>query len=178
MKRIWLCALATLLLITPQARAQEGSVVSEIRAGVLAHDIDFLGRSKEDGIDFNAEVLFRSPWFLDFVFSPRPHLGAQVNSHGDTSQIYAGLTWTYSPLDRFWLGFGAGGMIHNGETAHKDPDQKALGSHALFRLSGEIGYDLSELLSISLYYDHESNANLADNNEGLNNAGVRFGVKF
>jgi len=166
------------LLITPQARAQEGSVISEIRAGILAHDIEFLGNSIEDGIDFNAEVLFRSPRFLDFAFSPRPHLGAQVNSRGDTSQIYAGLTWTYSPLDRFWLGFGAGGMVHDGKTGDNNPGKKALGSHVLFRLSGEIGYDLTEQFSISLYYDHESNAKLANNNEGLNNAGVRFGFKF
>ena len=36
-------------------------IVSEVRAGILAHDIGFLDGSREDGIDLNLEVYFVSP---------------------------------------------------------------------------------------------------------------------
>ena len=32
--------------------------------------------------------------------------------------------------------------------------------------------------SISIYTDHISNARLAKRNEGITNAGLRFGIKF
>lgn len=177
-----LCVLVAFLLsvfLYPSvAPAQVAGPISELRAGALAHDIGFLGGGKEDGVDLNAEVLFHSPRILDFAYSPRPHLGIQVNGRGQTSQIYAGLTWTFWPFDRLWVGFGAGGTLHNGETGDNVPGRKALGSHVLFRLSGEVGYDVTDHVSVSLYFDHESNAGLADNNQGLNNAGIRVGYRF
>ena len=69
--------------------------LSEIRGGILVHDEGLFSRNKEDGIDTNFEVLFKSPSILDAVYSPRPHLGATLNSAGNTSQAYLGLTWDW-----------------------------------------------------------------------------------
>lgn len=68
--------------------------------------------------------------------------------------------------------------MHNGELRSLDPEEKSLGSRVLFRLGAEIGVDVTERINVSVVYDHASNANLADANEGLNNAGVRVGWRF
>jgi len=153
----------------------------ELKLGVMAHDIGILGHQKEDGVDGNAEVLWLSPKWLSWLGSPRPHVGTHINTHGDTSQIYGGLTWTYEPaaLDPVWGAFAFGGAVHNGETGTTtNPDEKELGSRVLFRLGLELGYNVTERTSVSVLYDHVSNANLADQNEGLNNLGLRVGIRF
>ena len=160
-----------------------GGVLSEVRGGVLAHDVAFLANDEEEGVDINAEVLFAAPRFfpaegaLDALLNPRPNFGVQANSAGHASQVYAGLTWTFHPLGDVWTGLAAGGTVHDGDLA-EGRDGKALGSRVLFRLSAEVGHDLTEALSVSLYFDHESNGGLAEDNEGLNNAGIRVGWRF
>ena len=175
--------LATLILIpflaVAPARADDTGIVSEVKVGVLYHDLRFIAASPvEEGVDVNGEILFASPSFFEPIWSPRPHLGVQVNTRGRTSQVYAGLTWTFYLVDRFWIGAGVGGALHNGETNRVGLSRKALGSDVLFRLSAEAGVDVTQNLSVSLYYDHESNAYLADRNPGLDNVGVRLGWKF
>mgnify|MGYP001258631219 FL=1 len=68
------------------------NLFSEIRIGALAHDTGPFSSKEEDGIDTNFELLFASPEFLSFIWSPRPHIGINYNSSGDTSQAYLGLT--------------------------------------------------------------------------------------
>lgn len=160
-----------------------GGIISEVKLGVLEHDISFLGNDKEPGRDINAELLFTSPDFLSIIFAPRPHLGISANTAGASSLLYAGLTWTFYPFDggaigHVWFSPFAGGTIHNGELHSDDPRRKSNGSRALFHLGGEIGIDVTERVSVSIYYEHASNANLAGENEGLNNAGVRIGWRF
>ena len=170
----------------PSTAEPLGGIVSEVRAGALMHDVGFLGDSKERGSDINGEILFLPLGFgseddglVANLLNPRPHLGVQINSTGATSQIYAGLSWRFFPIADLWLGLGAGGMVHNGKLNNRrDQRDKALGSRVLFRLSAELGYDVTDNLSVSIYYDHESNAGLADDNEGLNNAGGRVGWRF
>jgi hypothetical protein len=48
----------------------------------------------------------------------------------------------------------------------------------LFHLSLELGYQFTPTFSISAFIDHMSNADLANHNAGITNAGARFGVKF
>jgi len=154
-------------------------IVSEVKFGILAHDLRFIAADPvESGADINGEILFVSPGFLEPVFSPRPHLGVQVNTDGGTSQVYAGVTWTIDLTDRLWLGLSGGGTLHNGETLDQDADRKALGSSVLFRLAAELGVDVTENLSLSLYFDHESNAFLAPLNPGIDNVGMRAGWRF
>lgn len=48
----------------------------------------------------------------------------------------------------------------------------------LLHPSLEIGYWFSPRYSVSLYYEQSSNGESDSHNEGLNNAGVRFGLGF
>ena len=80
-----------------------GGFLSEMRIGVMAHDVGAFGRNKEEGPDINAELLFVSPEFLELIYAPRPHLGISANTSGDTSQIYAGLTWDYTFWETFFV---------------------------------------------------------------------------
>jgi len=101
-----------------------------------------------------------------------------VNTSDDTSQIYAGFTTTHYLTDNIWGAFSGGGTLHNGETTELGQDRKAFGTEVLFRLALEVGVDVTDHASVSLYYDHESNAFLSDNNPGIDNVGVRLGWKF
>ena len=53
--------------------------VNEVKIGVLANDIAFLGRHVEAGTDVNLELLFDSPALLKVIGSPRPDLGMSVS---------------------------------------------------------------------------------------------------
>jgi lipid A 3-O-deacylase len=163
----------------------KGGIVDEIRLGVLWHDVGVFGTSKERGADLNAELRFVSPAFLEPLLSPRPHLGVSVNTDGDTDQAYAGLTWTFTlfrqllnPVDSLFLDASLGGAVHDGKLSTRDPHRKNLGSRFLFRESLEIGYRFTPAQSVSVILDHISNADLASRNEGLDNLGLRYGLKF
>ena len=121
------------------------------------------------------EILFESPSFLDWAWSPRPHIGVNINTEGDTSQGYFGLSWQFDLYRGIFFGFSLGGAVHTGNVNDSDPNQKALGSRILFRESLELGYAIDRRYRISLYLDHISNANLADHNEGIDDVGIRFG---
>jgi lipid A 3-O-deacylase len=156
-----------------------------MKFGVLAHDIPFLGSQKENGADINTQLLFTSPSALKFMWAPRPHLGLSINTNGDTSHAYAGLTWEWALFrnllrsnDAFTVGFSFGPSFNNGLTDTRRSDRKALGSHILFHESLELGYRFTSMHSISVYTDHISNARLAKRNEGITNSGVRLGLKF
>ena len=163
--------------LTPAAFAQEG-IVSEMRVGLLAHDVDALSFNRESGADVNLEVLFTSPDLLQAIGAPRPHLGTSVNTSGDTSILYTGLTWHWELMPRLFTEAHLGGAVHNGKIISDDPGRKSLGSRALFRLGLSVGYDLTERYNASLIFDHVSNAGLGSANEGMDSVGLRIGYKF
>ncbi|HKI82274.1 MAG TPA: acyloxyacyl hydrolase, partial [Pseudodesulfovibrio sp.] len=109
----------------------------------------------------------------------RPHLGATVNTDGNTSHAYAGLTWE---LPLFSTGFFVDGnlglSVNNGRRDTDDTDRKSLGSPVLFRLGAALGYNLTEKVNVSLQFEHMSNAYLANENEGMDNFGLRLGYRF
>jgi lipid A 3-O-deacylase len=184
---LMLAAAVCLLAGAPAApAAAQTSILDELKLGVLAHDIGFGGHHKEGGADVNLELLFASPDFLRFIWSPRPHFGADINSEGNTSNVYAGLTWggalvsnVFSNVDSIFLQGSVGGAVHNGKIDGISTDRdKLLGSRVLFRESVELGYRYTPVQSLSLFIDHISNAKLAKHNEGLTSAGVRLGLKF
>ena len=152
--------------------------LSEIRGGILVHDEGLFSRNKEDGIDINFEVLFKSPSMFDVVYSPRPHLGATLNSAGNTSQAYLGLTWDWNFYRYFFLNFSLGGAFHTGEKVTDDPKTKSLGCSVLFRESLDLGYKVSGPHSVMFHLDHISNAKLCSTNEGLEAFGLRYGYSF
>ena len=152
--------------------------LSEIRGGILVHDEGPFSRNKEDGFDTNIEVLFKSPSMFDVVYSPRPHLGATLNSAGNTSQAYLGLTWDWDFYRDFFLNFSLGGAFHTGEKVTDDPKKKSLGCSVLFRESLDLGYKVSGPHSVMFHLDHISNAKLCSTNEGLEAFGLRYGYSF
>lgn len=169
--------LALVALLLP-ASAMAEDVYSEIRLGVLVHDAGLVTVEKERGYDANVELLFTSPAALDAIGAPRPHLGASVNSVGDTDQVYGGLTWSYDVTDKLFGEGSLGGAIHDGKLNKKDPGRKALGSRVLFRESLSVGWRFDAHHSLSLMVDHISNANLAPHNAGLDGLGLRYGYRF
>jgi len=180
MNKACIVSILFLLLALTALPANAGSkIVSEIRGGVYDHDVSFWSFHRESGTDINGEVLFVSPSFLEAVWSPRPHLGATVNTDGNTSHAYAGLTWE---LPLFSTGFFVDGnlglSVNNGRQDTEDTDRKSLGSPVLFRLGAALGYNLTEKVNVSLQFEHMSNAYLANENEGMDNFGLRLGYRF
>lgn len=159
--------------------SSDGSLFSEVRVGALAHDQGPFSSNKEGGFDSNIELLFTSPELLDVIWSPRPHIGASVNSSGDTSQAYLGLTWDWDFFERaMFVNFSLGGAVHNGETTTDQLDKKELGCRVLFRESLDIGYRFNAVHSLMFHFDHISNAKLCSTNEGLETIGIRYGYSF
>lgn len=172
-------ALATLLPMTAAIPARAEPVLHEARLGVLAHDVDYLWSnvSREDGVDLNAEVSFDRSlrlWRGDI----RPAIGLSVNTAGDTSKAYVDARWEFDPTDRIFAAIGIGAAIHDGDLEPESADRKALGSRVLLHFPAEIGWRLNYSHSISIYFDHVSNAWLADPNEGMDTLGVRYGYRF
>lgn len=169
---------------------------TELRAGLMYHDAALFVRpgSRDQlqvegpGPDVNLEVLFASPDFLEAVWSPRPHVGVTVNTAGETSQAYLGLTWRADLSERLFAEFAGGGAIHDGETRGTAPDpfypyttadgRKLLGCRAMFRFALAVGVQLNERYSLSLGLDHISNAHLCELNPGLDTVGLRLGYRF
>lgn len=179
------CLITGLIIITPlifapSLKADQDSILSEIRIGWLIHDVHVFSFNRESGSDINAELLFVPVPFdwVETIGSPRPHIGASINSAGHTSQIYAGFTWQWGLPKDFFVEAMLGGAAHNGNRRLENEDRKALGHHFLFRLGGAIGYHITERINISIMFDHISNSGLSDTNEGLENLGVRIGYRF
>lgn len=160
-------------------------IIDEVKAGVLAHDIGFLGDSIERGPDVNLEMLFTSPDLLAVLGSPRPHIGGDINTRGNTSDAYFGLTWgisliqnLFTPGDYVFVNGSLGGAYQDGFIDNAPDRRKRLGSPVLFRESAEIGFQITPMISVSAILDHISNANLGQHNAGITSGGGRIGLKF
>jgi len=159
------------------AQAQPSSL--EFRGGVLAHDVPDLwaGFNLEGGVDINAELLFGRGLAV-FGGTLRPALGVSVNTEGFTSRAYLDARWEIESVLGIFFGIGLGAAVHDGVLDPSEPDRKALGSRVLFHIPIELGFRLDARNSISVYFEHTSNGNLATYNEGLDAIGVRYGYKF
>jgi lipid A 3-O-deacylase len=175
-----LAAASLLVLVAataPAAHAQSGWL-DEAKLGIDAHDIGLGGHHEEPGADVNGELLFTSPSLLSAIGAPRPHFGIAVNTSGATSYAYFGLTWTAAVFDRAFISGGLGGAVHDGEINGEVPNRKQLGSRILFHEYVEAGYRVTPVVSLSVFLDHMSNADLARHNAGITNVGLRTGFKF
>lgn len=167
------------LAASSEATAQTAPSSLEVRGGVLAHDVPDLwaGFSLESGVDINVELLFgRGLSVLGGTI--RPALGASVNTEGYTSRAYLDARWEIEWQSGIFLGLGLGAAIHDGELGASEPDRKALGSRVLFHIPIELGLRLDARNSISVYFEHVSNWDFADANEGLDAIGLRYGRRF
>jgi lipid A 3-O-deacylase len=191
---LWPALAAAAAAALPAAAQAQNLSFNELKFGVLAHDVHFLG-GKEHGVDLNPEVAFQSPisdawaatlpWWIRFAAQPRPTLGGEFNTAGDTNQYYFGATWTWQlaqnlllPNDGVTFGIFFGPGFNDGFIKSPIPSRKSLGSNVLFREALEFGYRLNPVYQISAYIDHVSNAGFARYNQSLNDVGVRFGVGF
>lgn len=157
-----------------------GGLIHEVRGGVLYHDVPDLwsGLSLETSApDINLEVVF-SPVLPAIWGSIRPALGVSVNTDGGTSHAYLDARWQVELPHRLFIGLGLGAAVHDGELGPTAPDKKALGSRVLFHIPLEIGYRFDDRNSVSLYFEHISNAGTRSANEGLDRLGIRYGVRF
>ncbi len=153
--------------------------LSDIRMGILAHDVPMWSLSrKESGVDFNTEFIFSWPNYSLFFGIIHSNLGITLNAQGDTSKIYSGFLWEYTWQSGIFLDFGLGLALHDGELETNNDGKKALGSRVLFRIPIEIGLLFAEHHGLSIMFDHISNAYLAEPNEGLDTIGIRYTYRF
>jgi lipid A 3-O-deacylase len=175
-------------LIALPAAAEEpsagGGFIHELKIGAQVHDVPYLWSGfhiEGYAVDLNLEVILGpSIAFLGGAF--RPALGATINFYGDTSKAYLDARWQRDFDSGMFLGLGLGVAVHDGSTLFKtyvpDADSKELGRRVLFHPHVEIGYRLDEHRSVSVFFEHISNASTADKNQGLDTLGVRYGYRF
>lgn len=173
-------AFAAVVVAATAAPSLASGFLREIKAGALAHDVDGLwsGFSREgEAVDLNAEVIL-SP-SLPFLWGAiRPALGGTLSFQGDTSHVYLDARWEIETSSGIFFAAGIGAAVHDGDLRLESPDRKALGSRVLFHIPLEIGFRLDQHNSLSVYFEHLSNANLEDVNEGIDYLGVRYGYRF
>ncbi len=163
----------------PERGEREGlGWLSEVRVGALAHDFGPFSHNKEKGAAANVELLFKSPELFKYIWSPRPHVGLDITTNGTTNDVYFGLSYEWEFWRYMFGGFSLGGAYHDGYSTNAPEGRKELGCKLLFRESLELGVRFAERHSVSAFLDHISNAKICSTNEGLENAGVRYGYKF
>jgi Lipid A 3-O-deacylase (PagL). len=155
-------------------------LLDEIRGGVLAHSP---GNTESGTVDLAVELLSdhlpvaTGNGLLDFVLSPRLHAGAVVSTAGETSYVYAGLTWDFAITDSLFIETAFGGALNNGVDGERGRIE--MGCVATFRSAAGVGYRFDDSWSIIAGVEHLSHAGLCgDDNEGLTNVGVRVGYRF
>jgi lipid A 3-O-deacylase len=162
------------------AVAQQVGLVHELKIGVLAHDVPELWsgfRLERGGVDLNAELQLR-PALAIFGGHLRPVIGLSVHTGSGTSRGYIDARWQVETASGIFFGLGLGAAIHNGHINPDALDRKALGSRVLFHIPFEVGYRVDAHSSLSVYFEHMSNASLAKWNEGFDAVGLRYGYRF
>jgi hypothetical protein len=175
-----LVAIAAVLALDHPSTALADGLIEELKLGVLDHDVPNLWsgfRAEPNSVDINIEALL-SPSIPFLGGTIRPAIGGTINTEGATSHGYVDARWQYELPSGIFFGLGLGAAVHDGQLELDDLDRKALGSRVLFHIPVEIGLRLDAHDSISAYFEHTSNANTADPNEGLDRLGIRYGYRF
>ena len=163
-------------------------VVSELRLGINAHDVDHaalpfrINEWKLNQIeDISFDVLFHSPDYDVFrwIGSPRPEVGATINLDGQDSLAHLALTWQLPVFDTpIYLEGSFGAAVNNGALTGAAPGRKNFGCQVNFYERFGIGAHVSENVTATLTYEHTSNNDWCQANDGLSNFGLRVGWKF
>jgi lipid A 3-O-deacylase len=181
--------LAACIALSPVGALAQTKFIDEVKFGVLKHDVTMFTTPVETGIDLNVEALF-TPLFtpIDFYgigISLRPEIGANISTHGQTSDGYFGLTVGFTlvhdlfrPGDAIFLNGSFSGDVHDGFLTNAPPGRKAFGSRFLGRREGELGYQVTPMISVSAIIDHIGNYGFAKPDQGMKTAGARIGFKF
>ena len=112
--RFLFAGIAISMLCPSIAQAQ----LKEVRFGANIHDVDWTGfgtgPDKERSIALNGELVFETPDFLDWAFSPKPYIGGTLNLEGETSYGGAGLSWRFDMTKNVYFDFSFGLAVHDG----------------------------------------------------------------
>lgn len=164
------------------------NVVSELRLGLNAHDVHHaalpfsVGQWRLNQIeDVSFDVLFHSPDFDAFrwIGSPRPEIGATLNLDGQDSLAHIGLTWQLSLFETpLYLEGTFGAAIHNGALTGAAAGRKNFGCQVNFYERFGVGAHINDKITATLTYEHTSNNEWCQANDGLSNFGLRVGWKF
>ena len=174
--------------------AASADILSEARFGVMQENICILdcnNANKEPGQNISAELLFKSPEFLDLIWSPKPYVMGSLSTNSNTSFGGVGLHWSFPFSDKWSFEPSVGYVLHDGELNSPFPqgspegdafteDHVLLGSRDLFRTTFGLHYDINEAWGAELLYEHLSHGQILGNgrNQGLDNIGVRISYKF
>ena len=170
------------------AQPAHAGALDEVRLGVLAQSVGGYSPDVEQGAGINLEAVFAAPRILRPIGAPRPLIGASIATDGDaTSQIYSSLEWRVAITKRIFASAAGGVAVHNGRVGPNRPislgtaprdNEVFLGCRVLMRFGVDLGAELTDRLSVMAHWQHISNAGLCDENEGLDNIGLRFGYGF
>ena len=157
------------------------AIAADLFGGVFAHDVNtpFTKNIHEGGSDFQLGYRFNPIVSFGPVGGPAPYLFGSVNSQGDTNLIAAGLGWKIG--GPFYVRPGLGVAIQTGPSYRVDSNGRRtdLGSRVLFEPELGIGVNINDRTSIEASWVHMSHATLfSDQNPGIDNLGVRFGLKL
>lgn len=151
----------------------------EWRAGVLAHNKGPIASETEDGPDINiAYHHFLTEYSWAGIYA---HGGAVINLADGTSYIYTGLnSQTFFGDSPFFFEIGGGFAVHDGDLEKESPERREMGSRVLFHFETSLGYNFSNGMSLSFYFDHISNGSILndDDNRGLDTYGLRLGYSY
>jgi hypothetical protein len=197
---LWLLAM-TLLLASIDAAAensQQPSIFHKAIFGLALHDRGFASDRHENGVDPNLELQFNPPdWRVwHWIGSPLLKVGATPNFNGDTSVLYAGITYEFSLANKYtdaltrdftktlFIAGGLSAALHNGPL-HKNKigceehSDCGFGYRVLPRLDIELGKYFGKNQGLSLFYDHMSHKGiLPGENEGIDHIGIRYHYTF
>ncbi|MDZ4843481.1 MAG: acyloxyacyl hydrolase [Hyphomicrobium aestuarii] len=171
--------LAAMLAFTLPVKSE--GLIHQLTVGALYHDMPDLwsGFQREPtSVDINVEAQLSPSMPTFFGGTLRPAIGANINTAGATSNIYADARITYDLPHRWFFATGLGLAIHDGNTDRRDPERKALGSRALFHIPIEAGLRIGTHNSVSVYFEHTSNGYTQTFNEGFDRFGLRAGTRY
>ena len=160
--------------------------IYEIKQGVLAHDRGWFGTNREGfGPDYNFELMFNSPRFMNRFWSRKPILGLTQTSTGGSSLYYGGLTWDFKISEK-WFFSGTTVIAYTNALTKLDKgavptgDKKIqFGSKILHRGALELGWNFYGKDTISLMFSHVSHGSMLDEkNQGMDEFGIRYGYRF
>ena len=151
-------------------------ILSEARIGASLHDIGAFSGTDEGGIDVDLELLFGSPAVLSYIGQPRPHVGGKINTAGDTSLGYFGLTWDWLAQDWFIVEAALGGAVHSGDL--NDDADKDLGCRVIFRGAVAVGAQFAERHRVLVAFDSANNLGICSDFQSLDGLGIRYGFLF
>ena len=152
--------------------------VDELRIGITDHDTDLLSATVEPGFDLSLEVLFKSPTWLKWAYSPRPNIGLNLNSESATNVLYFGTVWQLPIAAGFFGEGGLGIAFNDGEQNTGKADKRQLGCSVGFHESVAIGYKFLGHHQIIGAAEHASNGGFCPPNSGLTSLGLRYGYNF